>query len=907
MSNFYNYKGINQNLTFDIVYNNRKTMLETTDTVFPKRLAIISYGIGQDYIDNVNIDMEEYGKTYDSTIWQKQVDGSYLPIADLDSVTIEIDTLDLTGQEGVMLGLNSEKQAIPIALGVESFLKVDGANGEYIEVTLTDEEKETYLTIAQEILNELVNEGKLRVNGDRYGVINNGEQETLQSRISNDIRFYLYKKKEGEEGYKRITCVGYGSGGYGSFQIQNDPFSGTIYKKENTQLTLNHKVNYNSNMVASDNTTINFQNVDIEESHITNSTKHSISAATPLGLVKNNGNYTIQHNNAVFNSNYVIPTVNNTTINLPKLSFTATGHISSIVRNDLNVTIAGDEMYTTATGNDGVITISHKNAMLSATSIKSTAPSVSGTNISFPNLGFDNKGHLINNTSTNKNISFTPVGDITITNNGTNGFNFSHKNATFNSSCVQPSVNGTTVSLPKLSFTATGHISLNNRSDLNVTFNGGNYITTSGNNGTITIGHANYTAGNSSGKIEFNSNAGSISFTFPTVSRDSGGHVDRFDTYGTSLYVDNSQILLNANNAGKPVIQHKNDYQEYSYDTSNSGWSSIGESHENPENIELVLIIPTPRFKINSYGHVEKVDNTMGWSNDLYIYSDGIIYFDNNTTNDEGRICHRDALTDLPEKYFEQEPNLAIINDKYVQLRIPILKFDNQGHFINNEETKGVFFRSDDSLNILKSGSNVIWFEHYSYNEDLEEELITSNNLQLEQNLEIENLSYSSRQWDGDQLVETYEFYNEIKVKGSRSDRNYPISGEIYYADNENEIISSLDPKSDYDFSLSYIEENVTNKKMILKLTYHSLIEIKSVQGYTNKPATISMLNLKFNNAGHYRENQDEIKTFLNFDPNYFSILSNDNTLTNINISLNDILINKITELETRLAALENA
>jgi hypothetical protein len=69
MSNFYNYKGINQNLTFDIVYNNRKTMLETTDTVFPKRLAIISYGIGQDYADNVNIDMEEYGETYDSTVW----------------------------------------------------------------------------------------------------------------------------------------------------------------------------------------------------------------------------------------------------------------------------------------------------------------------------------------------------------------------------------------------------------------------------------------------------------------------------------------------------------------------------------------------------------------------------------------------------------------------------------------------------------------------------------------------------------------------------------------------------------------------------------------------------------------------------------------------------------------------
>jgi hypothetical protein len=130
-------------------------------------------------------------------------------------------------------------------------------------------------------------------------------------------------------------------------------------------------------MVASNNTTINFQNVDIEESHITNSTKHSIAVDAPITINNVEGKYTIGH---------AAPPTN-------------------------------------------------------STAVKTTAPSISSVNngvqMTFPNLGFDNKGHYINRTTvTNVSFSFNPSGSDIVINKNNNNINFSHANATFNASNV---------------------------------------------------------------------------------------------------------------------------------------------------------------------------------------------------------------------------------------------------------------------------------------------------------------------------------------------------------------------------------------------------------------------------------------------------------------------------------------
>jgi hypothetical protein len=68
--------------------------------------------------------------------------------------------LNLNGQDGVLLGLNSEKQAAPISLGTNSFLKTEDASG-YSSIKFSVLLALEYKELSKTVLGELCDAGEL--------------------------------------------------------------------------------------------------------------------------------------------------------------------------------------------------------------------------------------------------------------------------------------------------------------------------------------------------------------------------------------------------------------------------------------------------------------------------------------------------------------------------------------------------------------------------------------------------------------------------------------------------------------------------------------------------------------------------------------------------------------------------
>lgn len=126
MSDFYTNRPIQSNLIFDKTYTSYQDLTQngSNDGIYPKRLVNISY----EFEGNPQTNREKDApNSYNNTVWQKQSDGSYKEIADLDT------TLELDGSENFpsttrpfwVAGISKEKKFLPFEL----------KNGESISLT----------------------------------------------------------------------------------------------------------------------------------------------------------------------------------------------------------------------------------------------------------------------------------------------------------------------------------------------------------------------------------------------------------------------------------------------------------------------------------------------------------------------------------------------------------------------------------------------------------------------------------------------------------------------------------------------------------------------------------------------------------------------------------------------------
>ena len=97
MAGFYgNINNINRSqFHFDKIYTSRIEMEanKNTDDVYIGRFVLIEYGNGKNFDEIIDKDIEKYGKSFDSTVWQKvNKDGidSYVMIAELNNIPPEI-------------------------------------------------------------------------------------------------------------------------------------------------------------------------------------------------------------------------------------------------------------------------------------------------------------------------------------------------------------------------------------------------------------------------------------------------------------------------------------------------------------------------------------------------------------------------------------------------------------------------------------------------------------------------------------------------------------------------------------------------------------------------------------------------------------------------------------------------
>ena len=97
MAGFYgNINNINRSqFHFDKIYTSRIEMEanRNTDDVYIGRFVLIEYGNGKNFDEIIDKDIEKYGKSFDSTVWQKvNKDGidSYVMIAELNNIPPEI-------------------------------------------------------------------------------------------------------------------------------------------------------------------------------------------------------------------------------------------------------------------------------------------------------------------------------------------------------------------------------------------------------------------------------------------------------------------------------------------------------------------------------------------------------------------------------------------------------------------------------------------------------------------------------------------------------------------------------------------------------------------------------------------------------------------------------------------------
>lgn len=335
-TNFYKQASINQNLTFDKIYPNKKTLIEQAnkDGIFPKRLVIINYYNENGYIENANIDKKAFqGVTYDSTVWQKQNDGTYLQIADLDSMTIEIDpTLTFPDNEKcVLVGVGSEQEGKPVILDKNSFL-------------------------------DLVE--------------------------SNDKKNFVLKHEA-------------------NFNAATIP--------------------------TSTGSKLNFRDFKIEKSHTTGFKELSLQAEDDIVLTSTDyKNYKISHKNSTIGTAHTFNAsfdATNKKIYIDKPTFDIHGHLEDEGSNAFNFSIVGDEDIISSNYKDNIITLSHNEAVFNSGSVLPTWSSAN-KGINIPQLTFDKWGHVNLNADSYLLIKFDSDRTYIENENLTYGIKFNHKTYT---------------------------------------------------------------------------------------------------------------------------------------------------------------------------------------------------------------------------------------------------------------------------------------------------------------------------------------------------------------------------------------------------------------------------------------------------------------------------------------------
>lgn len=455
-TNFYKYSGINQNLTFDKIYASRLEMIAQQgkytynnstyirdDGIFPKRLVLINYfqkpSNWSSVVENGEYSNDEQGyykynqerdynnfrQSYDSTVWQKvrgklshfsegdEIDDSldlytdeegwiYQQIADLDSIAIEINPLNLNNetQASILVGIDSEGKGAPIYAG--SFLDVIKGSEESGDFYVLNHEKsivgEDYIFNAFfdstnkkiyidnptfDVYGHLKTKG---LNEFYFSVV--GDEDKIMSNYNNNIITLSHKnatfsttaiKPTWEEKSLYIPQLTFDEQGHINLNTNNFlqikfQSDGTYITNENLTygIKFNHKAYEEGNSLASITADMNtgvftfkIPNVKRDSGgHISDLDALETSIQVDNDILKLqtvNGKYEIYHNYSGHDSEVISPATGINVIYLPILEFDDKGHIIQTDANDLMISLDTEDLQLIESSmNPNSFTIAHK-------------------------------------------------------------------------------------------------------------------------------------------------------------------------------------------------------------------------------------------------------------------------------------------------------------------------------------------------------------------------------------------------------------------------------------------------------------------------------------------------------------------------------------------------------------------
>lgn len=511
-TNFYRQSAINQNLTFDKTYPSRLEMeiaqnkingRVIDDGVFPKRLVIINYSLRPSNWDdekmpswgypnnergyfkyNANRDNSYYQNNYDSTVWQKvrgtlksfswsdekwsstDIEGwIYQQIAELDSITIEVNTLDLSeNQASILVGANSEGVGVPVYAG--SFLDVqEGSDDNGTFYTLTHESDFTSYDIPTLKKNEL----KFR------------DFKVDLAHVTNSKNLILKAS--------------------GDIVLNSENYNDEI----ESEFIISHKVSdvgnsYNSNTsFDAGNKTIYIDKPGFDEhGHLnkTGSKDFSFSIVGDEDIILStyaDNEITLSHKEAAFSTTAIAPTWEEKSLYIPQLTFDKWGHIDLNTNNFLQIKFQSDGTYITNENLTYGIKFNHKayeegNSLASITADMNTGVFT----FKIPNVKRDSGGHISDLDALETSIQVD--NDILKLQTVNGKYEIYHNYSGHDSEVTSPATGINVIYLPILEFDDKGHIIQTDANDLMISLDTEDLqlIESSMNPNSFTIAHKDY-------------------------------------------------------------------------------------------------------------------------------------------------------------------------------------------------------------------------------------------------------------------------------------------------------------------------------------------------------------------------------------------------------------------------------
>lgn len=463
-TNFYKQASINQNLTFDKIYPNKKTLIEQAnkDGIFPKRLVIINYYNENGYIENANIDKEAFqGVTYDSTVWQKQNDGTYLQIADLDSMTIEIDpTLTFPDNEKcVLVGVGSEQEGKPVILDKNSFLDLVESNDKK-NFVLQHESDFNDQTIPISTANKL-NFRDFSI--EKAHVINS---KSLSLQAEDDIVLNSTNTNDYTISHKNSA-------------INNAHTINNLFDVTNKKIFIDEpSFDIHGHLESKGSKSFSFSIIGDEDIILSNYADNEI---------------TLNHKEATFSTTAIAPTWEEKSLYIPQLTFDKWGHINLNTNNFLQIKFQSDGTYITNENLTYGIKFNHKayeegNSLASITADMNTGVFT----FKIPNVKRDSGGHISDLNALETSIQVD--NDILKLQTVNGKYEIYHNYSGHDSEVTSPATGINVIYLPILEFDDKGHIIQTDANDLMISLDTEDLqlIESSMNPNSFTIAHKDY-------------------------------------------------------------------------------------------------------------------------------------------------------------------------------------------------------------------------------------------------------------------------------------------------------------------------------------------------------------------------------------------------------------------------------